>query len=87
MFTAKRIRSLPLLLLLAVALVGCGPPSLDSPEYGEIIERVPARLNKPYPLPELEEPTVAPGPLPGPRPLPDSPDSPEPGEPGSEPTS
>jgi hypothetical protein len=53
--------------LLAVALLcqsGCGESSLDSPEYGEIIQRVPPHLDQPYPLPELEPPATTPAPGP-----------------------
>jgi|GEM_PF-3010702 len=53
--------------LLAVALLGvsgCSEPSLESPEYGEIIRRVPPHLDKPYPLPELEPPSTTPAPGP-----------------------
>lgn len=36
-------------------LVGCGTQP-DPSRYGEIITEVPADLNEPFPLPELEEP-------------------------------
>ena len=52
-----------LLAVLAISLSGC-ERTLDSPEYGEIIFEVPPELNRPYPLPELDEPP--PSPLPGP---------------------
>ena len=39
----------------AGALIGCRRPP-DPEEYGEIITEVPERLNKPFPLPELENP-------------------------------
>lgn len=40
------------------ALPGCGPPPLDSAEYGEILTKLPEipGAEKPYPLPELELP-------------------------------
>jgi hypothetical protein len=64
MFTPKATGPLALVFLLASGISGCGQPSLDSPEYGEIIEEVPPELNRPYPLPELEPPKESP--LPGP---------------------
>lgn len=41
------------------ALSGCGPPPLDSGEYGEILTKLPEipGAEKPYPLPELDLPT------------------------------
>lgn len=60
---AKSTAAVSLTAVLLVCL-GCGEPSLDSPEYGEIIHEVPARLNKPYPLPELEAPIATPAPGP-----------------------
>lgn len=44
---------------------GCEKP-LDSPEYGEIIYQVPTELDRPIPLPELDDPSDSP--LPGPEP-------------------
>jgi hypothetical protein len=40
------------------ALPGCGPPPLDSEQYGEILTKLPEipGAEKPYPLPELELP-------------------------------
>ena len=60
----QRLTAISLLAALCLGICGCGERSLDSPEYGEIIHEVPAHLNKPYPLPELELPstTAAPGP-------------------------
>lgn len=58
---------LPAAVLLAVALLGtfgCGEPSLDSPEYGEIIHQVPPHLDKPFPLPELQPGSITPAPGP-----------------------
>jgi hypothetical protein len=67
MFTPKL--TLPLATLLcAMTLLGC-EKSLDSPEYGELINRVPQDLNRPYPLPELDPPVTVP--LPGPSPAAD----------------
>lgn len=62
----SRLRSAtPALLTIALLVApGCGEPSLDSPEYGEIIPEVPAHLDQPYPLPELEPPSTAPEPAP-----------------------
>jgi hypothetical protein len=38
------------------ALPGCGPPTLDSQEYGEVLTKLPEipGAEKPYPLPELD---------------------------------
>lgn len=58
----QRASALGAALLLSVS--GCGEPSLNSPEYGEIIHRVPPHLDKPYPLPELEPPATTPAPGP-----------------------
>jgi hypothetical protein len=48
----------PLLALAAIlvggATVGC-ETRLDPGEYGEIITKVPSDLNRPFPLPELDE--------------------------------
>ena len=66
MFTPKRPRLLAGVALTAgILLLGC-EKSLDSPEYGEIIDQVPPELDRPFPLPELDEP--GPSPLPGPAP-------------------
>jgi hypothetical protein len=66
MFTPKTLRPLAAILL-ASALVGC-EKSLDSPEFGELINQVPQDLNRPFPLPELDPPTSEP--LAKPAPLP-----------------
>ena len=58
MFTRKACRTLALAALAASGtLIGCRKPP-DPQEYGEIITAVPDRLNKPFPLPELEKPPV-----------------------------
>lgn len=59
-----RLTAAALLAVTLLAICGCGEPSLDSPEYGEIIYKVPSHLDKAYPLPQLESPavTAAPGP-------------------------
>ena len=78
MFTPKRPRLLIFALLAAtLALVGC-EKSLDSPEYGEIIDQVPRELDRPYPLPELDAP--GPSPLPGPAEVESEPGEPFPEE-------
>lgn len=45
-------------LIALAALPGCGPPPLDSEQYGEILTKLPEipGAEKPYPLPELELP-------------------------------
>jgi len=64
MFTPKRCRLLAGAAMAAgILLAGC-EKSLDSPEYGEIIDQVPPELNRPFPLPGLDE--LGPSPLPGP---------------------
>ncbi len=54
--------SFPLILTIAIALLflgGC-TPSLNSPEYGEIITAVPKSLDREFPLPELDSPPESP---------------------------
>jgi hypothetical protein len=54
MCTPKTLRSLAVLLLVALPS-SCEKP-LDSPEFGELINEVPLELNRPFPLPELDQP-------------------------------
>jgi hypothetical protein len=56
MFIRKACRLLAVVAPLALgALSGCEKRP-DPKEYGEIITEVPERLNRPFPLPQLEEP-------------------------------
>jgi hypothetical protein len=57
--TRRQLITFTLAANMLLGLLGCGEPSLESPEYGEIIHQVPADLNQPYPLPELESPATA----------------------------
>lgn len=52
MFTRKPGFLLAVAALLAAGVPGCQTPP-DPNEYGETITEVPARLNKPFPLPDL----------------------------------
>ena len=70
MFTPKRRLLLAAVLLAAGTLLAGCEKSLDSPEYGEIIDQVPPELNRPFPLPQLDEP--GPSPLAGPAPIEES---------------
>ncbi len=57
--SSARIAAVSLLMV-----TGCGEPSLDNPKYGKLIHEVPAHLNQPYPLPELQPSTESPSPAP-----------------------
>jgi hypothetical protein len=56
MFTRKSRHTLAVAALVAVgALSGCQKPP-DAEQFGEIITEIPERLDKPFPLPEIENP-------------------------------
>jgi hypothetical protein len=75
MFTRNTAAVLVLVVLLLAGTSGCGGRP-DPERYGEVLTRVPPELNRPFPLPELEEPAESP--LPGPKtPEPDAAESPK----------
>ncbi len=76
MFTPKCLHLLAAALLGSVLFVGCEKP-LDSPEYGELIQKIPPEFDRPFPLPELDQPS--PSPLAGPAEAPTDPAPPEAG--------
>lgn len=74
MFTPKSLHLLAAAILGSLLFVGC-EKSLDSPEYGELIQKIPPKLDRPFPLPELNQPS--PSPLAGPAEAPTSPAPPD----------